>query len=402
MSNELKQDTVEQLYGLRAGLSVISEYADEVEAQEEKIEDEEDSLSSFQTKLNDLRSAIGTTKKEIQSLEEGIEELEEKKASRVVSDEEKEELRKEARGSVSPPYMPVGLIVGVVLVMIIIFCIVGANINPYLFFLLFVPAGIVGICIAIYFAQYKYNERTIQESFEQKLSEREKTFIQVKENIDKQIAELKTKIEEDQELLVQAYDMEAQANKLLGPEQKKSAAKKKKINGEISALVNKSTAVYNSLKESYGTLIAEADWENTDLLIFYLQSGRADTLKEALQLVDVQRQNDAVVNAILQATNSICKEIEAGINKLGTGITRGLKLLSDQINDNFAVLNRKMNANVEQQREKLSALEKKLDKAEKTTDALVSSEQLTQSMLKKAATSSEKMMQDLNYIKRHI
>ncbi|MBQ7761743.1 MAG: hypothetical protein IJ400_06785 [Clostridia bacterium] len=91
------------------------------------------------------------------------------------------------------------------------------------------------------------------------------------------------------------------------------------------------SAMYNSLKKQFGNFLNPADWENIDLLIFYFESGRALTLREALQLVDRQRQTDSILDAIDEATEEICRTIERGFLQIETTLIGCTSILSSQL-----------------------------------------------------------------------
>lgn len=78
-------------------------------------------------------------------------------------------------------------------------------------------------------------------------------------------------------------------------------------------------------------LIDFRDWENVDLLIYYFETGRADDMKEALQLVDKQRQADQITEAIEAATESICKTINVSMTRLGSALSQSFSVLSRQM-----------------------------------------------------------------------
>ncbi len=90
-------------------------------------------------------------------------------------------------------------------------------------------------------------------------------------------------------------------------------------------------AMYDSLRKQFGDFLNPADWENIDLLIFYFESGRALTLREALQLVDRQRQTDSILEAIDEATQKICRTIERGFVQIETTLIGCASILSSQL-----------------------------------------------------------------------
>ena len=84
---------------------------------------------------------------------------------------------------------------------------------------------------------------------------------------------------------------------------------------------------------NYSSVLTVADWPNIDLLIFYFNTGRADTLKEALQLVDEQRRNDAIVHAIGSASREISNTIQRNFNNLSSMLSAHFSRINMQIED---------------------------------------------------------------------
>lgn len=93
------------------------------------------------------------------------------------------------------------------------------------------------------------------------------------------------------------------------------------------------TALYmcKSLENQYKDLLDIRDWKHLDLIIFYFETGRADSLKEALQLVDRQVQTDSIVNAVYTACSEICDTIKINTDRLGHLIGQGMITLSNQL-----------------------------------------------------------------------
>lgn len=145
------------------------------------------------------------------------------------------------------------------------------------------------------------------------------------------------------------------------------------------------------LEKTFSKLLNSADWHNIDLCIFYLQTGRADSIKECLLLADRQRQNDEIVGAIKQATASICSEIRSGLNALGRTMVTCINALSAQMEVSFNQL-------AEQQRQNVSAL-----KSIETLGAdILSAEQLNAALSAKAGTTSEQLMRDYRHVQNNL
>ncbi|MBQ4586031.1 MAG: hypothetical protein IJA82_07490 [Clostridia bacterium] len=91
--------------------------------------------------------------------------------------------------------------------------------------------------------------------------------------------------------------------------------------------------IYDVLVREYSALIDTRDWANLDLVIFYFETGRAKSMQEALQLVDRQRQNDRIVEAINEASYQICNTINAGIEHIQNVVVGCAKILSTQLDE---------------------------------------------------------------------
>ena len=68
-----------------------------------------------------------------------------------------------------------------------------------------------------------------------------------------------------------------------------------------------------------------------DLVIFELETRRADNIKEALQLVDRELQTERIQQTIAQATEQICYEIRRGFTQLQTAIVQCTKAICLQL-----------------------------------------------------------------------
>ena len=93
-------------------------------------------------------------------------------------------------------------------------------------------------------------------------------------------------------------------------------------------------ALYRSLYETYNDTLDESDWGSIDYIIYVYATQRADTLPAALKCLDDERRYLGVVNAIEKASN----EISATINQ-------AFAELSQQLSSQFASLESTINRN---------------------------------------------------------
>lgn len=89
--------------------------------------------------------------------------------------------------------------------------------------------------------------------------------------------------------------------------------------------------VYDTLYENYNDVLRERDWKHVDLLFHYLDSGYADTKKEALLLVEKKIQNDEIVNAIRHAAEEIRDSIRTATDLMRYDMERHFSALSTQL-----------------------------------------------------------------------
>lgn len=82
-----------------------------------------------------------------------------------------------------------------------------------------------------------------------------------------------------------------------------------------------------ALEDSFGDMIDRRDWENTDVLIYALETRRADDVKEALKVVDEERRTERILEAVNTAGQEICKSINMGLSRLQGEMTRCFGLL---------------------------------------------------------------------------
>jgi hypothetical protein len=85
------------------------------------------------------------------------------------------------------------------------------------------------------------------------------------------------------------------------------------------------------LNNIYGDLLDMRDWCNLDIVLFSLETGRADSIKEALLIADKERQTERIVEAIEFAGKEICQTIETNFNKLQNNMVKCFSILSEQM-----------------------------------------------------------------------
>lgn len=143
----------------------------------------------------------------------------------------------------------------------------------------------------------------------------------------------------------------------------------------LSGIKRNSNAIYASLQKSFNKMLDERDWKHLDLIIFYLETGRAESMKEALQLLDAEMQNKRIVGAIQKATESICSTIE----RVASKISVQLGVISNQLSLLADIQQIQMEQNIE----------------------IISQTKLQNALIEKSNVTSEKLMKDFEHIKKY-
>lgn len=159
---------------------------------------------------------------------------------------------------------------------------------------------------------------------------------------------------------------------------------KKAIQKQQNHCTNFYKEFHSTYLSSFGNILDERDWKNLDLVIFILETRRADTLKEALQQVDMYRHTEKIAKAIENASLAICNTIRQESDR----ITIAIGNCVDTINSRLQVIeNNQISLNSE-----LSSTNANIQKS-------INAIELQNALIAKSNVSSEKMAQDIARIK---
>ncbi len=179
----------------------------------------------------------------------------------------------------------------------------------------------------------------------------------------------------------------------------------KKLHGKISA------EIWETLVDTYGKLLDSRDWKILDLVIWQLETGRAETVKEALQLADRETQTDRIVNTLHSASMAIAQRIDDGFGNLQTqlnknfyvlaqtlataasrisyGIESGYGKLAGKIEQSYGVLAEKIDDNAKA----TSDLYESMAGTDRSLEKLFSEASLQTALLEKSNKSSGELME---------
>lgn len=176
-----------------------------------------------------------------------------------------------------------------------------------------------------------------------------------------------------------------------------SCAELKSTHSEISS------GIWKTLADSYGKLLDERDWHILDLVIWQLETGRADTIKEALQLADRETQTDRIVSTMRSASDAIAQQIGRGFGNLqaqlsnsfyalACGLANATSEISYQIAQSSRSLLGKMDENAQATATLYEGQKRAMLEANKNIEELFSQSSLQTALLEKANASSNELI----------
>lgn len=185
---------------------------------------------------------------------------------------------------------------------------------------------------------------------------------------------------------------------------------------ECYAVVNRSKAIverdrayrsklsqdmYDRLVAQFKTVLDIRDWQHIDLVIFYFETGRADTLKEALQQVDRKVQTDEIIEAIETAGSSIAATINVTMRELRSDLNKSFNRLSEQLAiqhaEQMTALGN-INRNIERTNESIAKLQSATENNGKALENISSAANLNNALIAKIGYDSMSLMDDVNYM----
>lgn len=162
-----------------------------------------------------------------------------------------------------------------------------------------------------------------------------------------------------------------------------------------------SQEMYNALIAQFKSVLDIRDWEHIDLIIFNFETGRADTLKEALQQVDRRVQTDEIIEAIESAGSSIAATINVTMRELRSDLNKSFNRLSEQLTiqhaEQMTALGN-INRSIERTNESIAKLQSVTENNGKTLENISSAANLNNALIAKIGYDSMSLMDDVNYM----
>ncbi len=160
-------------------------------------------------------------------------------------------------------------------------------------------------------------------------------------------------------------------------------------NKVIKDAIAKFIPAHKAVQEQFSSFLDERDWGNVDLIIFNYETGRALDMRDALLQVDNERRNEQLVEAVSDASMSISASINRGFGALQSSMSKQFDMLDSRISS----FSDQVSQISERSSRQTNALEQKLGQI-----ASISSAQ--QALLNKMNTSSTQMAEDMNTLRK--
>lgn len=379
--NQIKE-TVNQLYALRAGLSLVDKEHDKSESAEKEARNRIAKSNNDRDKL--LQSKYYLKKK--------IADEEEKEANdyynyrtkttRIDNQNADIECKIKKETEQKKKSLKISSITASIVLVCIAICIVGiwlmSNSVGFVFSMIilqvFPYAGFVLLIVAIVnFVLFLKRKSKIKELNAQREKIEKITEYKKNESYDRAIEKFRGEISETEitikniENKIEKYENEA--------------------TNDISMYSKKGIEMYDLVVKEFSESLPsldQRDYKHVDLIIFLLETGRAETMKEALQQVDTYVHTEKIVQAVDNASKSIAQSIRINTESLKSVIQNNTYALGEKID--------RLTYNVSTMSDNQAAFAKDLnEKLAKTNSSL----EMQKALLEKSSVSSAEMANNI-------
>ena len=409
-----KKSILERLYLVRALLSKISENKDKM-AEVEKLRakcKESEFVSSIKRSNNNNNSNLKNYAADLYKEKIELERLE--KECKELDDREKkinQEIRS-VEASMSVPYdATFNIIMSVISFAVtfgVVFLLFKWWINTHYSFwvgLLLFPVLLISIVwdvIVISTCNKKTHDNGLvikQRKLDNFLKERETIKLQkfdnikIQDDIREKLKEIQAKIADEKQKTKLSEEKQKQIEEdLIAKEYTEFYETKKQKLKEYDqsqiTILNESEVIFDQLKKLD---IDERDWAMLDLVIYELETGRADNVKEALQQADLYIRHNEMKQAMQSATMMICSSIKEQAVTLQKSIENSLAQLRSDVSGLHSGIS-ELNIGISELNQSNNELSAKFDE-------IIDAQKLNNSLLNKANVSSERLADDVRRMK---
>lgn len=400
--NQIKE-TVNQLYALRAGLSLVDKEYDKVKY---VISSRDKTTGKIQHKIDSL--SIGNSnneyiakenqkekKKKVTEYLNDCQKIEARKAEDENLHKNKLEKKQNEKKQIIKSIKGLGSFMFACLVVLIVLSVVTAR-GPRSG----ITTGISGLILGAAFCQYYVTVPCMIIDLV-KLRKTNKAVLQLEDEYKEYMMNCETIYQMPKKPDLEDYDLEVdklyesinENNIIISQCRNEIKEKNKEAAYEIKEISEKGLELYNLLVPEFSSMLDQRDWENVDLIIYLLETGRAETMKEALQQVDTYSHTDRIVGALVSASHSISLTIRENIQDLKYTVAKcadelGKKI--DRVTYNVSVLSDK-------QSEISNELHIVNERMEKTNLSI----EMQNALLEKSNVSSAKMAENVEKMRTY-
>lgn len=379
--NQIKE-TVNQLYALRAGLSLVDKEHDKSESAEKAARNRIAISNIDRDKLLQSKDYLKKKIADEEKKEANDYYNYRTKATRIDNQNSDIECKIKKETEQKKKRLKISSITASIVLVCIAICIVGiwlmSNSVGFVFSMIilqvFPYAGFVLLIVAIVnFVLFLKRKSKIKELNAQREKIEKITEYKKNESYDRAIEKFRGEISETEitikniENKIEKYENEA--------------------TNDISMYSKKGIEMYDLVVKEFSESLPsldQRDYKHVDLIIFLLETGRAETMKEALQQVDTYVHTEKIVQAVDNASKSIAQSIRINTESLKSVIQNNTYALGEKID--------RLTYNVSTMSDNQAAFAKDLnEKLAKTNSSL----EMQKALLEKSSVSSAEMANNI-------
>ena len=167
---------------------------------------------------------------------------------------------------------------------------------------------------------------------------------------------------------------------------------------EMDLLLKKIQTIFNDLCKSEKDFLHQNDFDKLERIYFYIVTGRADNIRDALNLTDTQIRHEELVEVIKQAISSICTAINTATNEIIDAIRENTEQICESINSSAELINNGL-LNIDSEIKKLDDNVKKgILKMIDNQKEIVDSNLLHTSLLKEQNNTCENILKHYRHV----
>ena len=333
--SENKAQTLTELYGLRAGLSAIAVESDNYKSVDAKTDEK---IQKQKSRCQNMESDLQETHKKLREKKEKL-----ANAQKVLSEPPPQEQHtKRAGGTVKCFFVILfavavagGVIAACIAIISALFhtegniegtedVVVGVIISIVVCVIGLVLIGLV-IWLAVRVSSNEANRRVNIRINNQAAKGKYNT---AHDEAVRNVAELPVVIKN----LYASIDRFPAEIEQAQADYKKAIAEREQI---LPLYIAKGSALHDVVTARYNNLLAESDWASLDYVIYLLETGRADTIKEALQQLDAERRKNEIVNSIGIAAEYVSGTIHRSIQTLQVNMEQCFRGMANMLQTAF-------------------------------------------------------------------